>query len=77
MTMADCAERLDIFLSADDRDVLQDAGKITAKIAQVHAESEFEKYRIIQARLFQSDFDRFIELEEHAKNSNKGMDGEG
>ncbi|MCL2460024.1 MAG: virulence RhuM family protein [Euryarchaeota archaeon] len=65
MTMADWANRLDIFLSADDRDVLRDAGKITMEIAKEHAESEFEKYRVIQDRLFQSDFDRFVELEEY------------
>jgi hypothetical protein len=55
--MEDWAKRLDRFLEADDREILQDAGKITAKIAKDHAESEFEKYRIIQDRLFESDFD--------------------
>lgn len=60
MTMEDWASRLDKFLEFDERDVLQDAGKISAKIAQDHAESEFEKYRIIQDRLFESDFDREI-----------------
>ena len=64
MTMEDWEKRLDIFLSADEREVLQDAGKITAKIAKEHAESEFEKYRMIQDRLFQSDFDHFVELEQ-------------
>ena len=54
---------------ADDRDVLQDAGKITAETAKAKAETEFEKYRIIQDRLFMSDFDRYIlELKENAKN---------
>ena len=43
-----------------DRDILQDAGKVTAEIARAHAESEFEKYRITQDRLFESDFDRQI-----------------
>jgi hypothetical protein len=66
MTMENWAKRLDIFLSADEREVLREAGKITAKIAKEHAESEFEKYRVIQDCLFQSDFDRFVELEEHA-----------
>jgi hypothetical protein len=66
MTMEDWAKRLDIFLSADEREVLRDAGKITAKIAKDHAESEFEKYRVIQDKLFKSDFDRFVELEERA-----------
>lgn len=69
MTMEDWSKRLDLFLMADDRDVLQDAGKITAEIAKAKAETEFEKYRIIQDRLFMSDFDRYIlELEENAKN---------
>ena len=69
MTMEDWSKRLDLFLMADDRDVLQDAGKITAEIAKAKAETEFEKYRIIQERLFMSDFDRYIlELKENAKN---------
>ena len=69
MTMEDWSKRLDLFLMADDRDVLQDAGKITAEIAKSKAETEFEQYRIIQDRLFMSDFDRYIlELEENAKN---------
>jgi hypothetical protein len=58
MTMEDWAKRLDTFLSADDRDILQDAGKISAQMAKEFAESEFEKYRITQDRLFESDFDR-------------------
>ena len=68
MTMEDWAKRLDLFLMADDREVLQDAGKITVEIAKVKAETEFEKYRVIQDRLFMSDFDKYIlELEENAK----------
>lgn len=63
MTMEDWAKRLDIFLSADEREVLQDAGRISAEIAREHAESEFEKYRVIQDRLFRSDFDTFAALE--------------
>lgn len=64
MTMEDWAKRLDIFLEADELDVLHDAGKIIAEIAKDHAESEFEKYRIVQDRLFMSDFDKFmLELE--------------
>ena len=62
MTMADWEERLSGFLKLWDREVLQDAGKVTAEIAKTHAESEFEKYRIIQDRLFESDFDRMIKL---------------
>ena len=60
MTMADWEERLSGFLKLWDRGVLQDAGKVTAEIAKAHAESEFEKYRIVQDRLFESDFDRMI-----------------
>lgn len=68
MTMEDWSKRLDLFLMADDREVLQDAGKITAEIAAAKAETEFEKYRVIQDRLFLSDFDRYmLELEENAK----------
>jgi len=58
MTMEDWAKRLDAFLAFDEREVLQSAGKISAKLAQAHAESEFEKYRIVQDRLFESDFDK-------------------
>ena len=65
MTMEDWAKRLDMFLEFDDREILQDSGKVTAKLAKTHAESEFEKYRIVQDRLFESDFDRVIkQLEE-------------
>ena len=60
MTMQDWEERLGGFLKLWDRDVLQDAGKVTAEIAKAHAESEFEKYRIVQDRLFESDFDRLL-----------------
>ncbi|MDE5997884.1 MAG: virulence RhuM family protein [Muribaculaceae bacterium] len=59
MTMEDWAKRIDIILEATGDAVLSDAGKITAEFAKSFAESEFEKYRIIQDRLFQSDFDRF------------------
>ena len=58
MTMADWEERLNRFIAATDREILQDAGKVSAEIAKAHAESEFEKYRIIQDRLFESDFDK-------------------
>lgn len=59
MTMEDWAKRIDKFLDVADYPVLEDAGKITAEYAKEYAETEFEKYRIIQDRLFQSDFDRF------------------
>ncbi len=68
MTMEDWSKRLDLFLMADDREILQDAGKITAEIAKAKAETEFEKYRVIQDRLYMSDFDRFLlELKESVK----------
>ena len=60
VTMQDWEVRLNRFIEATDREVLQDAGKVTAEIARAHAESEFEKYRIVQDRLFESDFDRAI-----------------
>ena len=60
MTMQDWETRLNRFLAATDRAVLSDAGKVTAEIAKAHAESEFEKYRIVQDRLFESDFDRVV-----------------
>jgi len=62
MTMQDWESRLNRFIEATDREVLQDTGKVTAEIAKAHAESEFEKYRIVQDRLFESDFDRMIQL---------------
>ena len=69
MTMADWEERLSGFLKLWDREILQDAGKVTAEIAKAHAESEFEKYRIIQDRVFESDFDREVKkvLEKSSK----------
>lgn len=68
MGLATWSKRLDLFLMADDREVLQDAGKITAEIAKAKAETEFEKYRVIQDRLFMSDFDKYmLELEENVK----------
>ena len=63
MTMQDWETRLNRFIEMTDRDILQDAGKVTAEIARAHAESEFEKYRITQDRLFESDFDRQIKYQ--------------
>jgi hypothetical protein len=60
MTMEDWENRLNRFIEATDREVLQDAGKVTSEIAKAHAETEFEKYRVIQDRLFESDFDKMI-----------------
>ena len=66
MTMSDWEERLNRFIAATDREILQDAGKVTAEIARAYAESEFEKYRIVQDRLYESDFDKQISaLEKH------------
>lgn len=48
------------FIEATDRKILQNAGKVTAEIAKVHAETDFEKYRIVQDKLFESDFDRIV-----------------
>jgi hypothetical protein len=62
VTMGDWETRLNRFIEATDQEILQDAGKVTAEIAKAHAESEFEKYRIIQDRLFESDFDRQIKI---------------
>jgi len=62
MTMEEWAKRLDTFLVADDRALLKDAGRISAEVAREHAESEFEKYRAIQDKLFRSDFDTFAAL---------------
>jgi hypothetical protein len=60
ITMADWAKKLDVFLQFNERDLLDHSGKVTAEIAKAFAESEFEKYRIVQDRLFESDFDRAI-----------------
>lgn len=68
LTMQDWGKRLNSFIEMFDYGILQDAGKVTAEIAKLNAETEFEKYRVIQDRLFMSDFDRYIlELEENAK----------
>ena len=62
MTMADWARYLDRILKADDRKLLENAGSISAEIAQEHALSEFEKYRVIQDKLFESDFDKQLKI---------------
>ena len=74
MTMADWEERLNRFIAATDREILQDAGKVSAEIAKAHAESEFEKYRIIQDRLFESDFDKQVKAlkKQHKKQISSG-----
>ena len=67
MTMEDWAKRLDMFLEFDEREILRDKGKVTGEIAKTFAESEFEKYRIVQDRLFESDFDRVMKQIEEKK----------
>ena len=71
LTMQDWEKRLNTFIEMFEYGLLQDAGKVSAEIAKLHAETEFEKYRIIQDRMFMSDFDRFmLELEEKTKSGN-------
>ncbi len=68
LTMQDWEKRLNSFIEMFDYGILQDAGKVSAAIAKLHAETEFEKYRVIQDRLFMSDFDKYmLELEENTK----------
>ncbi|MDO9542736.1 MAG: virulence RhuM family protein [Kiritimatiellia bacterium] len=83
MSMEDWAKRLDLFLEFSERQILQDKGSLSADIAKIHAESEFEKYRIVQDRLFESDFDKILEqlesgksdLHKTATNEDKNKDG--
>ncbi len=70
MTMQDWETRLNRFIAATDREILRDAGKVTAEIAKAHAESEFEKYRIVQDRLFESDFDMALKQIESSISDN-------
>lgn len=63
MTMADWETRLNGFLNLWDKDILQDSGRVSAELAKAKAETEFEKYRIVQDRLYQSDFDHFLQLQ--------------
>ena len=68
MSMEDWAKRLDGFLEFNGNEILTDKGKIRAEQAKLHAETEFEKYRIVQDRMFMSDYDKFmLELEEQSK----------
>ena len=71
ITMEDWEKRLSGFFELWDKEILNNAGKVTAALAKEHAESEFEKYRIIQDRLYKSDFDKFLELENIAENKDK------
>jgi hypothetical protein len=72
MTMQDWEGRLNQFIDVANREVLQDAGRVTAEIARAHAETEFEKYRIVQDRLFESDFDRLLRQLDQNKNTAEG-----
>ena len=62
--MEDWAIKIDVFLQFTQRDVLDNSGKVTAEIAKAFAETEFEKYRIVQDRLFERDFDRLLKESE-------------
>ena len=73
LTMRDWETRLNGFIQMFEYGLLKDSGKVTAEIAKLHAETEFEKYRVIQDKLFLSDFDKYmLELEETAKEINPG-----
>ena len=67
MTMQDWSQRLNRFLEFNEHEILHDTGRVTHEIAKAFAESEFEQYRIVQDRMFESDFDRFLALEEEAE----------
>lgn len=69
MTMADWASKLDAFLKFNDAEILHNKGKVTAEIAKAFAESEFEKYRVLQDKNYESDFDRLIAESENKTNS--------
>lgn len=72
LTMSDWEERLNSFINLFEYGLLKDAGRVTAEIAKLHAETEFEKYRVIQDRLFMSDYDRFLlEMKEIENNGKK------
>ena len=70
MTMQDWSQRLNRFLEFNEHEILHDTGRVTHEIAKAFAESEFEKYRVVQDRLFESDFERFLTLEKEAERHN-------
>ena len=72
MTMQDWSQRLNRFLEFNEHEILHDTGRVTHEIATAFAESEFEKYRIVQDQLFESDFDRFLAMEEDIGKAEKG-----
>jgi len=63
MTMSDWTEKLNVFLQFNQREVLENPGRVTAEIAKAFAETEFEKYRVLQDQLFESDFDKQIKMQ--------------
>ncbi len=68
LTMEDWEKRLNSFIEMFEYGLLKDAGRVTTEIAKLHAETEFEKYRVVQDKLFLSDYDRYLlELEEEMK----------
>lgn len=73
MYMQDWVNRLNAFLQFNEEDILHDKGKVTAAIAKAFAESEFEKFRVLQDRTYQSDFDRLVaNIEENSKQNKSG-----
>lgn len=78
MTMSDWEKKLDSFLTVWDREILQDAGKVSAELAKMHALTEFEKYRVVQDRLYRSDFDRMFleEVDSELLSTEKGGTGD-
>lgn len=78
MTMSDWEKKLDSFLTVWDRKILQDAGKVSAELAKMHALTEFEKYRVVQDRLYRSDFDRMFleEVDNEVLSTEKGGTGD-
>lgn len=78
MTMSDWEKKLNSFLTVWDREILQDAGKVSAELAKMHALTEFEKYRVVQDRLYKSDFDRMFleEVDSELLSTEKGGTGD-
>ena len=77
MTMEDWATQLDRFLQLTDREILQDAGRISAEASKAHAESEFERYRVTQDRLFESDFDRAVKATQALEQVERQLESKG
>ena len=73
MTMEDWASKLDVFLKMNDEDILVDKGKVTHEIAKAFAESEYEKYRVVQDKLYESDFEMCIRDRDQAAHFQGGQ----